>query len=182
MESGQFITSDTHFGHANVIQYSGRPYASVEEMDEALIEALNATVPERAVVYHLGDFAFVKPARAVEIAKRLHGTIRLVRGNHDHRLPAGFPVEWMKDYYEAKTPDGIKVVLCHYPFEVWNQVHYGAWHLHGHSHGGLRSIRPRRFDVGVDNRRIYRPRSFEEIAEEMRGWDDTPAVRVDRVP
>ena len=39
-----FFTSDTHFGHENVIRFDGRPFASVEEMDAELIRRWNAKV------------------------------------------------------------------------------------------------------------------------------------------
>lgn len=37
-----FFTSDTHFGHEAIIRHCGRPFASVAEMDEALIARWNA--------------------------------------------------------------------------------------------------------------------------------------------
>ena len=33
-----FFTSDTHFYHANIINFCKRPFANVETMNEALIE------------------------------------------------------------------------------------------------------------------------------------------------
>lgn len=36
-----FITSDTHFGHARIIELASRPFASVEEMDAELIRRWN---------------------------------------------------------------------------------------------------------------------------------------------
>ena len=32
-----FFTADLHFGHANIIRHCVRPFASVEEMDAALM-------------------------------------------------------------------------------------------------------------------------------------------------
>ena len=52
-----FFTADTHFGHANIIKYCHRPFATVEEMDDALVRNWNAVVSPDATVFHLGDFA-----------------------------------------------------------------------------------------------------------------------------
>ena len=74
-----WVTSDTHYGHANIIRFCDRPFASSEEMDEALIANFNERVKPGDTVYHLGDFSFAKdPAR---VFRRLNGTIHLVLGN-----------------------------------------------------------------------------------------------------
>ncbi|MEJ7707010.1 MAG: hypothetical protein WKF82_06805 [Nocardioidaceae bacterium] len=52
-----YFTSDTHFSHANIIRLCNRPFADVDEMDEAIIERWNATVTSADTVYHLGDVA-----------------------------------------------------------------------------------------------------------------------------
>jgi calcineurin-like phosphoesterase family protein len=59
----------------------------------------------------------------------------------------------------------VPIVMCHYPFEVWDRKHYGAIHYHGHSHGELHKI-DNRLDVGVDSAYkllgSYRPFALEE--------------------
>ena len=52
-----FFTADTHWGHRNIIRYCQRPFADVDEMNEALITNWNSTVGKDDIVFHLGDFA-----------------------------------------------------------------------------------------------------------------------------
>lgn len=53
-----FFTSDTHFGHKAIIGFCDRPFSSVEEMTEVLVENWNSVVGPTDTIYHLGDFAF----------------------------------------------------------------------------------------------------------------------------
>jgi calcineurin-like phosphoesterase family protein len=75
-----FLTSDTHFGHTNIIKYCNRPFKNAYLMDNALIENWNSAVGPEDIVYHLGDFAFGGIAKYLP---RLNGEIILIRGNHD---------------------------------------------------------------------------------------------------
>jgi calcineurin-like phosphoesterase family protein len=138
-----FFCGDTHFGHKTMLKY-GRSFTTVEEMDEALIANWNAVVPADGTVIHLGDFSFRNRAETKAIIARLNGRIELIRGNHDRDNM----FEREDDYREIRV-GGQKIILCHYAFESWNQMHYGSWHLHGHSHGNLRRF-GKRLDVGVD--------------------------------
>ena len=52
-----FFTSDTHFNHKAIISYCSRPFESVEEMNDRLIDNWNQVVKPNDTVYHLGDFA-----------------------------------------------------------------------------------------------------------------------------
>lgn len=163
-----YFTADLHFGHAKVIGYSHRPFQSVEEMDTELIGRWNARVKPADRIYVLGDFSFHRNERTREILDELQGQIHLVLGNHDKGLNATTRDRFdsVAAYKELRI-EGQKLVLLHYAMLTWNEAHYGSWHLHGHSHGTLRSQGfTRRADVGVDCWN-YAPVSFEEIAAQM---------------
>ena len=148
-----FFTSDTHFGDHRVLNLYPRPFASVSEMDAALIARWNETVGEHDEVWHLGDFARTA-ALAAEVLPRLNGRKHLVVGNNDPAPESVAGWQSVAPYAELRLDDRL-LVLCHYPFRSWNGQHKGALNLHGHSHGRLKPL-PRQHDVGVDVR-DYRP-------------------------
>ena len=53
----RWFTSDWHFGHRNVIDYCNRPFSSVEEMNDKLVELWNNTIKPEDEVWFLGDFS-----------------------------------------------------------------------------------------------------------------------------
>lgn len=169
MKQRDFVTADHHFGHRAIIRHSRRPFESLHEMDTELIKRWNAKVPVGAVVYHLGDFSWRNKARTEEILWQLNGRIRLCRGNHDQVIRGSLVDEfdWVRDYYESKTEDSIKVVMCHWAFRTWSKSHHGSWNLHGHSHGSLTDLGTRQLDVGVDAHPNHEPFAFWEIAALM---------------
>lgn len=178
-----WFTGDTHFGHANVINYTSRPFRDadgkpdVRAMDEGLIERWNAVVRPGDCVYHVGDFALASEDRIVHILARLYGQKFLILGNHDKAIRASKSLQsqfgWVRDLTEIKIEDpsapGGKqsITLCHYAMRVWNKSHYGAWQLYGHSHGSLPDDpRARSLDVGTDTH-DYTPISYEEVRDRM---------------
>lgn len=174
-----FFTSDIHFGHKNIIQYSNRPFKNVDEMDAALISNWNGVVPSDGVVFSLGDFAFCKIGRIVEILKQLNGTIIMVGGNHDAEiwknrgmlLDSGY-VKEITPYREVTVGNQF-ICMFHYGCRVWNRSHRGSWMLYGHSHNSLPPL-GKSVDVGVDSTPIlgyaaYKPFSFYEVKDFMDG-------------
>lgn len=171
-----FFSADHHFGHANIIKLSKRPYANAAEMTERLVEEWNATVKPEDTVYYLGDFAWKIDVEATAaVAARLNGEVHFLYGNHDEVLrdvykTAKIPARWtwMQPIHELGI--GVKeqkIVLCHYAMRTWNQKERGSWHLYGHSHGALPPL-GRSVDVGVDSIWGYKPVSFDQIAEFMK--------------
>lgn len=168
-----YFTSDMHFGHKNIIKHTGRPFYSVEEMDNVLVRNWNRKVGVYDEIYILGDVSMKGAEYVQEILMKLNGQKYLVRGNHDKFTDQKeFDNDifvWVKDYYEL-TYQNERFILFHYPIEEWNQFFRDAIHLHGHQHNheeynyqnlgkGLR-----RFDVGVDANNMF-PVSIEEIIE-----------------
>ncbi|MFN3945092.1 MAG: metallophosphoesterase family protein [Allosphingosinicella sp.] len=143
-----FFTSDTHFGDHRTLNIGRRPFASVAEMDAALVARWNAAVAPEDEVWHLGDVAR-RAADVPALLARLPGRKHLVRGNNDPPGTASAP-GWdsVQDYAELEI-EGRRLVLCHYPFRTWNGQHKGAINLHGHSHGRMKPL-TRQIDVGVD--------------------------------
>jgi calcineurin-like phosphoesterase family protein len=82
-----FFTSDTHFGHARIIELSNRPFKSVQEMNEIIVHNWNALVRPDDTVYHLGDVALGPIEDSLKYISRLNGNITLIVGNHDRMFP-----------------------------------------------------------------------------------------------
>ncbi len=168
----RFFTADLHLGHRNIIDYSGRPFRDVDEMNVALIERWNETVAGDDEVIVLGDFAMGRIEETLPLIGLMHGRKVLLTGNHDrcwfgHRkgvetstaryLDAGFDEIW-QDTVELDVV-GRRVLACHFPYRgdshdhdryvTHRPVDKGAWLLHGHVHERWQ-VRDRMINVGVD--------------------------------
>lgn len=164
-----YFTSDTHFGHKNIIKYCNRPFNSVEQMNEEMIRRWNNIVQPNDEVYHLGDFSMGRGSIPKIWLPKLNGKIHLIRGNHDPNVEGFHSVQ---DYLELKYNKKY-YILFHYPIMSWNRMHNGARHLFGHVHGALTKINGRKtiedrlsMDVGSDCC-DFRPISIEEVEEIM---------------
>lgn len=152
-----FVTSDIHFSHANIMKFCPESRAfnnDVTLMDETIVKNWNAMITPRDHTYILGDVAFCNAQKATDFMHRLNGTKTLIRGNHDVKTlnSREFRDCFMaiQDYYSI-TVDKVKVIMFHYPIAEWDQMHRGAVHLFGHLHGGKSGMEKYRcMDVGMD--------------------------------
>lgn len=168
-----FFTSDPHFGHRLLSNLRG--FNSIHENDDALRAAWNRTVPPEGIVYVTGDFSFHSAGFTSGILASLNGTKHLVPGNHDRQVRVSDWASCDRDIRKIKfrDPDAPRgeqyIIMCHYALLVWERSHYGAWQLHGHSHGNLpRDTNYKRMDVGVDTRKdsgptFLAPYSYAEV-------------------
>lgn len=171
-----YFTADTHFFHSNIIQMKNRPYHSVEEMNETLIQNWNAKVSDNDDIYILGDFMLKGPTLAITVLELLHGRKYLIRGNHDRYVDkSSFRRDlfvWIRDYFELCWQERY-FILSHYPLLSWNGMYRGSFHLHGHQHNppeynlANRAAGVRRLDVGVDAQGMA-PVSINDI---LAFWD-----------
>jgi calcineurin-like phosphoesterase family protein len=184
-----WFTSDTHFGHENIIKYANRPFTSCGQMEEVIINNINSFVDENDHLYHLGDFCFHSNGRKWEneVRKILNKlkckNVHLVCGNHDpsaeYAKNRTTDFKSISDYQEISLKGLFgslsdnrriaKVIAFHYPIESWCKQNYNSIHLHGHTHGQLISANPLhkyRYDVGVDANN-YMPISISQIMDKI---------------
>lgn len=85
----RWFTSDQHFGHRNIIVYSGRPYVDrdgnpvVTWMNTDLVARHNMNVARDDEVWMLGDLVMGDKDEGLELVRECVGRKRLVSGNHD---------------------------------------------------------------------------------------------------
>lgn len=171
-----FFTADTHFYHANIIEFCHRPFRSVDDMNETLIANWNKAVGADDIVFHLGDFCLGNSAKWNRLLDRLNGKIYLILGNHDLR-------NFRKSYAERFESvamqmnievDNQKIYLNHYPFLCYDGSYDGVCQLFGHVHTNrnntgydatrLKMLFPTQYDVGVDNN-DFTPASYAQVKE-----------------
>ena len=182
-----FYISDTHLGHKNCIEFDKRPFESVEEMDQTIIDNWNRKVTDEDTVYILGDFIYRSGRSFDWYLKQLKGKKILVSGNHDWQL---LEDEKTKPYFEhignlVEIDDGDKqIVLCHFPLAEWNgsrRKWNTTYHIYGHIHGDrgnsywYMACEERAFNAGcmINN---YEPVTFDELVENNIKWQNISSV------
>ena len=161
-----FFCADLHLGHARIIEYSKRPFTTLNEMDEKLIANWNQVVGPDDEVWFLGDFCF--KGGASQYLARLNGrNLHLIWGNHDDEETTTNPRWASSQPYAEIAVEGQKLVLFHYALRVWNRSASGSIHLYGHSHGRLPGD-SQSVDVGVDNGWNYHPIDLRAIRQRLR--------------
>jgi len=182
------FTSDYHLYHRNIINLSKRPFDSILEMNERIRDNHNAVFDNGSIIFNLGDALLLpkdmsgdsKFLKSVEnLLRTFKGKIYYLPGNHERHLNLiNTCWEILPQYQELTLGIGKKqqhIILCHYALRTWNRAHCKAWHLHGHSHGGLVNDYGERMqdykytlsmDVGVDTNN-YKPYTFSDVKKFM---------------
>lgn len=154
-----YITSDQHFNHRRIIEYAERPFKTVEEMNEVMIENWNKKVGKNDVVLHLGDFALGKKTELMAVKDRLNGHIMLINGSHDRDILKIKEEKFM--IIEGNLKMG-HIIFSHEPLAL-KVIPTGFTNVHGHIHNkdsyhGL--------NVSVE-KTDYTPLSLDELKERI---------------
>lgn len=160
-----YWSADLHFGHKNIIKYCNRPFKSIEEMDNTIVENFSKILKPEDDLWLLGDTSFTGRDMR-EYLPKIPGRKHMIRGNHD---PRDFDRNLFVGIHDVKM---IKVgeqsiFMSHYAHRQWPQSHYGTWHLYGHDHGTLEDF-GMSTDVGVDSWE-FKPVSLEQLKERFKG-------------
>lgn len=144
-----YYISDLHFFCNSQIDngigenYDGRPFKSLDEMHQYILEHWNAKVTNGDTVYILGDVALRGRKDAlVALIAQLKGKKVLIKGNHDdlsdYRYKQLFhEILDYKELSESFDGQAYKLVLSHYPILMWHGQHKGTILLYGHTHSSV---------------------------------------------
>ena len=161
-----WVTADTHFGDKGIIGYENRPFQTVLDMDERIIEEWNVRVDfTHDRVFVLGDFSFYEKEETAKIVERLNGRKVLVIGNHDkdrtHKwwLDVGFEqvIEFPIIYNQY-------MILSHEPVYLNPRMPY--MNVHGHLHSNRLEYRGY-YNAGVELHG-YAPVRMDEVIHTAR--------------
>ena len=128
-----WFTSDTHFGHENVLKFTDRPWETIQQMNSVIVANINARVGMNDELYILGDFSFKMTAQdAYGLRKKITcKKVHLVPGNHDKdwTQPAVSRAFITEPPICVLKIDGQKIVMSHFPMADWQCMSHGSWHL-----------------------------------------------------
>lgn len=163
----KYYTSDLHLSHKNIIEYEKRPFSSIEEMNNTIIDNINYRLSDDDELYILGDFTLEKSANKVRnLIRRIKCKKHLIIGNHDYFVKNEILCSLFDSvhHYLEIEDDGQKVILFHYPIQNWNLKHYGSIHLYGHVHSKdkLQLKEYNAFNVGIDVNN-FKPITLKEL-------------------
>ena len=143
--SKRFFTSDTHYGDDRFNLFY-RPFKTVQEQEDYLVEKWNSVVGPDDEVFHVGDFATID--KGLDVVERLNGKIHLIMGNYDDPRPMAKLKKLFASVVvnaDLELKNGETVHLNHYPGNAVED----KFNIVGHIHG-LWKVQRNMINVGCD--------------------------------
>ena len=167
-----FLCADLHLSHKGIVKFlrsdgvtKERPWNTIEEMDEALIENWNKVVKPKDTVIVLGDVVINRSA--LPQLARLNGNKELIKGNHDVFRDE----EYLQYFSKVRTMKVMDNFICtHIPIhpcgiERWSGNFHG--HLHSNYVKDTNGIRDRRYLCLSMEQIDFTPISFEDAKKKF---------------
>jgi len=190
-----WFTSDTHWFHTNILKLCDRPFTTIEEHNEQLIQNHNSVVHTNDWVFNLGDIIMGnKQENIPKILPRLNGTLTMCRGNHDSNWRRPDKDYLYMDHGVKACHNSIQLdlsdyglssalTLSHLPPKVpgmvlsrYDEKFYkhclqdnNTIFLYGHTHSKEKVSAHRAINVGVDAWNYY-PVSLDNIIQLITSW------------
>jgi calcineurin-like phosphoesterase family protein len=179
MSKNIWVTSDTHYNHANILSffdYQGkrtREFDDVDQMNEFLIEKWNSVVKPGDIVYHLGDVMFGDKDKFKKDWPKFNGSKRLLVGNHDDiqfLSNGGFFKKTL--YWRMFTEHNL--IFHHVPLHPMSlfrgkDLEAPLFNVHGHTHTmGSPKLGP--YTSVCVEMRDYTPVNIEDLAVEAKNY------------
>lgn len=160
-----WVWSDIHFGHKNIIRYTGRPYPNHDLMNQCLIgNYLNVVQPQDIVIWG-GDITFMNVPQTIDMIDPLPGRKVLVYGNHDidHKgVLTGIEKVFDECHLCFPIPvidEDITLLFTHYPMDDTN-IPTRCVNVHGHIHQHLAGGKHINMCVEHTN---YAPKNLKDV-------------------
>lgn len=148
-----YFSSDTHFSHANILEYCSRPFKDAQEMDYVILKNFSILKPDDTL-YFLGDFTM----RGEDHYKWFKSTLDkitcrkiFILGNHDKLKPFKYVELGFESVHTSLVLD--KYFLAHDP-ALLAAMPKEYTMLCGHVHGLFKTQKDSQgrlvINVGVD--------------------------------
>jgi calcineurin-like phosphoesterase family protein len=182
-----FFTSDTHYNHKNICRGVSdwkdsdkcRDFDTLDQMNDTIVEHINAMVQSSDYLIHLGDWSFGGLDQIKKFRDRIYcKNIILILGNHDHHIARN--KDNVQDLFHSVhnylnldlrlnksngNLEKLRLVLMHFPIMSWEEMGRGRIHLHGHihlTHEQVMKQKGKTLDVGVEGNDFF-PYSLGDI-------------------
>lgn len=132
-----WFIGDLHLGHKNIITFDDnngkkiRPFKTLEEHDETLIDNINKLVNPKDRLYMLGDVVINR--KALPMLSRINGRKKLIKGNHDiFKLKDYTP--YFEDISAYRIYKDAGIICSHIPVHTSQLEFRFKLNVHGHTH------------------------------------------------
>ena len=165
-----YYLGDPHFHYEEMITRCNRPFTSVDEMNQTIIDNINGRCTSEDKLIIVGDVS-VGEKYVVPLLRQINCEKILVIGNHD-RIQLGHKSfrDCFESFHEALliTDGEYDLFISHFPHAEWDGYYKGRFHFYGHVHnsksGGaaLMSLLPTAVNTCADVNN-FAPQTADEL-------------------